>query len=171
MKRILIVSILLVSILAVSSCEPTIDPDDPEDMGRGWPPIEMRVYVVDESGRSLLDPKSECFFAEGAMLKHRGSEYQLYIIPQVDIKSSVSRYIGFLLMNQDGQYFLHFGTIDIHVVKDYETDFIIYWKNNTKDSIHFSRRYNHTLHEVDDKWKLNGTETTHPIVIKKAISH
>jgi hypothetical protein len=168
MKRINIVSLLFASILTVLSCD-HIDPDDPGDLGRGWPPIEMRVYVVDESGRSLLDPKSEFFFAEGAMLKHRGSEYQLYIIPQVDIKSSVSRYIGFLLMNQDGQYFLHFGTID--VVTDYETDFIIYWKNNTRDSIHFSRRYNHTLHEVDDKWQLNGTETTHPIVIKKTMSH
>ena len=168
MKRINIVSLLFASILTVLSCD-HIDPDDPGDLGRGWPPIEMRVYVVDESGRSLLDPKSECFFAEGAMLYHRGSEYQLYIIPQVDIKSSVSRYIGFLLMNQDGQYFLHFGTID--VVTDYETDFIIYWKNNTRDSIHFSRRYNHTLHEVDDKWQLNGTETTHPIVIKKTMSH
>lgn len=167
MKRIIIILLLFASILTVLSCN-HLDPDDPGDLGRGWPPIEMRVYVEDESGRDLLDPKSEYYYAEGAMLKHRGSEYRLYI-QTVDTKVPVMRYIGFLLMNQDGQYFLHFGTIDIHVVEDCETDFIIHWKNNTRDSIHFSRRYNHALHEVDDKWQLNGVETPHPIVIKKAV--
>jgi predicted small integral membrane protein len=72
-------------------------------------------------------------------------------------------------MNKHGRYYLSFGAFDN--ITDYETDFIFHWKNNTTDTIHYIRYRDYDLHVLCEKWQLNGVETTHPIVIKKAIGH
>ena len=47
----------------------------------------------------------------------------------------------------------YFGTLDGD--KEYDTDFILTWKDGSQDVIHFTRKINDIL-DTEDQWLLNG---------------
>lgn len=161
MKKIKLISLLLVSIFAFSSCDfKVID----------WYPIALQVYVESsETGEDLLNPASDIFLGRKAELEYEGERYPL-IIEGLETKEFHPVLEGFMLKCRNDKYYLYFGDLDGG--KGYNTKFTIHWNNNMpEDVIHLRRRVNYSLVKATNKWQLNGTETTHPIVIKKTMSH
>lgn|GEM_PF-1212389 len=158
MKKIKIISLLLVSIFAISSCDfKVID----------WYPIALQVYVESsETGEDLLNPASDMFLGRNAELEYEGERYPL-VLNSVVTKEASPRFEGFLLKCRDGKYYLYFGELDGG--KGYNTKFTIHWNNNMpEDVIHLRRRVNYSLVKATNKWQLNSKKTDFPIVIKKS---
>ena len=158
MKKIKLISLLLVSIFAFSSCDfKVID----------WYPIALQVYVESsETGEDLLNPASDIFLGRKAELEYEGERYPL-IIEGLETKEFHPVLEGFMLKCRNDKYYLYFGDLDGG--KGYNTKFTIHWNNNMpEDVIHLRRRVNYSLVKATNKWQLNSKKTDFPIVIKKS---
>jgi hypothetical protein len=60
----------------------------------------------------------------------------------VTLRSIMEKYYGSPVAKLDGD-------------KEYDTDFILTWKDGSQDVIHFTRKINDIL-DTEDQWLLNG---------------
>ncbi len=130
-------------------------------------PVTLYVRVMDASRNDLLDPHSEHFLGTDISVEYRGKIEHLK--PLKLTKEFPGVYSGLELIEKDGVYMLSFGELDGG--NEYDDDFIIKWPDGSFDTIHYKRRFKHRLGTAPilDKeiWKLNGNETSNPVVIIK----
>lgn len=153
--RKLLFSTLLAGILLLSGCEHYIV---------DYVPVTLYVRVMDASRNDLLDPESEYFLGTDITMEYDGKVEHLK--PLESAKAILPTYNGLELIEKDGSYMLSFGELDGG--NEYDDDFVIKWPDGSIDTIHYKRRFGSKRNvEVKEVWKLNGKETSNPVVIIK----
>lgn len=151
--RKLLFSTFLAGILLLSGCEHYI---------YDFHSITVYVSVMDKSGNDLLDPDSEYFIGSDISVEYRGKIE--YLKPLESTKDVLVIYKGLELIQKDGAYVLAFGELDGS--EEYDDDFVITWPDGSTDTIHYKRRFGSKRNvEVKEVWKLNGKETSNPVVV------
>lgn len=127
-------------------------------------PVTLYVRVMDASRHDLLDPDSEYFLGTDITMEYDGKVEHLK--PLESAKDVLVIYNGLELIQKDGVYMLAFGELDGG--NRYDDDFIITWPDGSYDKIHYKRSFGSKRNiEVKEVWKLNGKETSNPVVIIK----
>lgn len=127
-------------------------------------PVTLYVRVMDANWNNLLDPDSEHFIGTDISIKYNGKIEHLK--PLESTKNIPATYNGLELIQKDGVYMLAFGELDGE--DKYDDDFVIKWPDGSTDTIHYKRRFGSKRKiEVREVWKLNGKETSNPVVITK----
>jgi hypothetical protein len=155
MKNFFVYALLFVLPLTFFSCNEKDDPKD-EYIISDWYPVELKIFISDKNAADLLDEVSENYAGEDFTLTYQNKAYS--VAKQKVSKAYMPVFEGLVLKKDEesGKFYAYFGELDGYA--DYEEDFIIQWKDGTKDVIHFSRKITGSL-DSDDKWLLNGEDT------------
>ncbi len=153
---------MLLSLLAsVVSCDKEESEGEEDDMIIDWGPIVFQFRAQNSNGDDLLDSASANFAADGLTIEFKNHTETF------KLKSSLSKYYmpyydGIKLRQYDyegspyfGQYYIEFG--EFNGANNYDDDFIVTWKDGSKDVVHFKRVHKGGL-DVDDSWTYNGKE-------------
>lgn len=136
-----------------------------------WQPIKLQVFLSDNNGNNLLDPKSENYYdPSNIVVKYDGKEYSVADpnSPQpLDYKAQFGK---IFIAGSDGHQYLdigEFGATDKCEMREVE----IVWGDGTTDVIAYSNDYSTNEKYADDADKnwgytfyrkayLNGKEST-----------
>ena len=158
MKKTFLYTFCLFVLICCFSCNEKDDPKDPYIISN-WYPIELRLYIQDENSVDLLNYDSSYYVGGDFMLSFNGNTYRVQKNSSASSDDSESPVFHGLVLVYDiktQKNCVYFGGLEGY--KEYDDDFIITWKDGTKDVIHFSRKITGSL-DSDDKWLLNGVDT------------
>ncbi len=181
MKKKIMMGLMLLSLLAsVVSCDKESEgeeigtdrghavekgKDQKEDFRNDliidWYPIVFHFRAQNSNGDDLLDSTSANFAADGLSIEFKGR------VETFKLQSSLSKaympyYDGIKLRQYEyegrphfGEYYIELGEFD--GADNFDDDFIVTWKDGSKDVVHFKRVHKGGL-DVDDSWTYNGKE-------------
>ncbi len=156
MKRLLY-TLLLVLILALGGCS----------IGKivDWYPVNLIIYVQDEEGSDLLNPRNKNFLATKVEAEWLGKIYT-YDHTEVMTRDYMPNFYGLELSVDDrGRYRLCFGELGGDVERN--DDLTLRWADGTTDVIHYKNKVYELFVEAVRTYKLNGEKCSNPIVIIK----
>ena len=150
MKRttLLLAALSVILSLSVPSCNKSDTPD--ALVAVEWYPIELYIYIQDKDAKDLLNYDATYYVGNDFMLTYNGKTYRM---ETKGTDENPELILGTDRVKQS--HIAYFGTLDGD--KEYDTDFILTWKDGSQDVIHFTRKINDIL-DTEDQWLLNGEE-------------
>ena len=149
MRKILCAALAAVIPFLMFSCNKSDNPD--AIMSVQWYPIELHIYVQDKDSVDLLNYDSVYYVGNDFTLTYGGKTYR------VETKyTDEDPELVLLIDNAKRKYCAYFGELDGS--KEYDTDFILNWRDGSRDTIHFTRKIT-DFATSEDTWLLNGSDT------------
>lgn len=145
---LLLAALSVILSLTLPSCNKSDTPD--ALVAVEWYPIELYIYIQDKDAKDLLNYDATYYVGNDFMLTYNGKTYRM---ETKGTEENPELILGTDRVKQS--HIAYFGTLDGD--KEYDTDFILTWKDGTQDVIHFTRKINDIL-DTEDQWLLNGEE-------------
>jgi hypothetical protein len=145
---LLLAALSVILSLTLPSCNKSDAPD--ALVAVEWYPIELYIYIQDKDAKDLLNYDATYYVGNDFMLTYNGKTYRM---ETKGTEENPELILGTDRVQQS--HIAYFGTLDGD--KEYDTDFILTWKDGSQDVIHFTRKINDIL-DTEDQWLLNGEE-------------